>query len=317
MKRKRSPSHLGLLFFLAVVVPCLVLGLIAIRSINREKAFGEMRVQRTIDAELVTTVSLLNADLDRIRQELGAGLTGEEFSSPQDALPRWRARSGLAGVPFLLSPDLKIIWPVLNGALSAEERAFLNWNREFVTGRAPIPVYQNIALLYKDEIAKPREAAPAPPAAELDRAEPSAAAGAKPVLNETKNTARGGPGPAESAHRVREKPRCPRSRSMTRPGKGDKKQRRATSLPARPFARQTSPPGPSPFISPSPSASARSRPARPSGLIPRFIEDKLTLLFWKKPCLRPHRRLRRSRRRRPSRLSGRPARRVFIRPPAS
>ena len=57
MKRKRSMPHLRLLFVLAVAVPCLVLGIIAIRSINRERAFVEMRLQRTIDAELVSMVS--------------------------------------------------------------------------------------------------------------------------------------------------------------------------------------------------------------------------------------------------------------------
>jgi hypothetical protein len=157
MRRKRSASHLRLLFVLAVVIPCLVLGVIAIRSINREEAFIKMRLQGTIDAELVHMVSLLNADLERIREELVSSLTGNEFSSPQTALAGWKARSGLVGVPFLLSPDLKIVWPSLSGMLSENERGFLNWNREFITGRAPIPVYQNIALVYKDEITKTQE----------------------------------------------------------------------------------------------------------------------------------------------------------------
>src|SRR4030042_2179326 len=57
MNRKRSACHLRLLFVLAVVIPCLILGVIAIRSINREKAFIELRLQRTLDAELVHMVS--------------------------------------------------------------------------------------------------------------------------------------------------------------------------------------------------------------------------------------------------------------------
>ncbi|OGD17876.1 MAG: hypothetical protein A2W03_17750 [Candidatus Aminicenantes bacterium RBG_16_63_16] len=284
MKRKRSPSHLGLLFVLAVVVPCLALGVIAIRSINREKAFGEMRLQRTIDAELLTMVSLLNADLDRVRQELGAVLTGEEFSAPQDALPRWRARSGLVGVPFLLSPDLKIIWPVLSGALSEEERAFLNWNREFITGRASIPVYQNIALLYKDEIAKSREAAPAPPVAELDRAEPSAAAGAKPVINETKSALEEVQAQQKALTEFEKSPEVRKSVYDQARERGQKAAARNVT-PAGLSPGQQASPEQSIFIS-EPQRFNEITSGRESGLIPRFRQDELTLLFWKKDAAR-------------------------------
>jgi hypothetical protein len=157
MSKSKSASHLRLLFVLAVVIPCLVLGVIAIRSINREKAFMELRLQRTLDVELVHMVSLVNADLDRIREELVASLAGDEPASPRSALPAWKARTPLVGVPFLLSADLQIIWPTLAGAPSEEERAFLSGNGEFVTGRTAIPVYQNIALVYKDEITKSRD----------------------------------------------------------------------------------------------------------------------------------------------------------------
>jgi hypothetical protein len=104
MSKRRSASHLRLLFVLAVVIPCLILGVIAIRSINREKAFIELRLQRTLDAELVHMVSLVNSDLDRIREELASSLTGDESASPRDALAAWKTRSPLVGVPFLLSP---------------------------------------------------------------------------------------------------------------------------------------------------------------------------------------------------------------------
>jgi signal transduction histidine kinase len=153
MKGNRRSPHLRLLFILAVIIPCLILGFIAIRSINREKAFITLNLQRTLDVELVQTIALLNTELDRIRDELAASAPTQVSSSPQSVFVGWKSRSELIQVPFLLSPDLEIVWPTFDASLSDKDRSFLNWNREFITDRVAIPVFQNIALVYKDEIA--------------------------------------------------------------------------------------------------------------------------------------------------------------------
>jgi signal transduction histidine kinase len=280
MKRKRSPTHLRLLFVLVVVVPCLILGVIAVRSINREQAFIESRLQRTIDAELVYMVSLLNADLDRIREELAAPLTGEEFSSPQSALARWKARSGLVGVPFLLSSDLKITWPDLSGTLSEDERAFLNWNREFITGRAPIPVYQNIALLYKDEITKSREVASAPAPAGLEKAESAAALEAKPNLMRPKSQIEEVEAQQKALSDFEKSSDVRKSVFDQARERGQKTTPRTVTPAALSPGKKTSPEQ-SIFIS-EPQHFNEITTGRESGLIPRFMQDKLTLLFWKK-----------------------------------
>lgn len=280
MKRKRSASHLGLLFVLAVVVPGLVLGIIAIRSINREQAFMEARLQRTMDTELVTLVSLLNADLDRLRGELAASLAGDEFSSPQTALPRWKSRSALVGVPFLLAPDLKIIWPDLSRALSEDERAFLNWNREFITGRAPIPVYQNVALLYKDEIAKSQAVPSMRVAAELDRAEPSPALGAKPEVIAPKSQVEEVQAQQRALSEFEKSPDVRKSVFDQARERGQKTAPR-TVAPDALSPGKKAPPEESIFIS-EPRRFNEITTGRESGLIPRFMQDKLTLLFWKR-----------------------------------
>jgi signal transduction histidine kinase len=295
IKRKRSTPHLRLLFILAVIIPCLVLGVIAIRSVNREEAFIEIRLQRTIDAELVHMVSLMNAGLDRIREEIASSLTGDEFSSPQSALAAWRMRSSLVGVPFLLSPDLKIIWPSPSEILSDDERAFLNWNREFITGRAPIPVYQNIALLYKDEITKSREGldkkdleateeaktAEESPTLGLDRARPSAPLEAKSVISEPKS-------PVEEVQAqqkaLSEFERSPGLRKVVYDQAREKGQQaapRTVSPSAALSPEKQAPPQESIFIS-EPQRFTEITQGRENGLIPRFIQDKLTVLFWKK-----------------------------------
>jgi signal transduction histidine kinase len=294
-KRKRSTPHLRLLFVLAVIIPCLVLGVIAIRSVNREEAFIEMRLQRTIDAELVHMVSLLDADLDRIREELASSLTGNEFSSPQSALPGWKARSGLVGVPFLLSPDLKIVWPSPSETLSEDERAFLNWNREFITGRAPIPVYQNIALLYKDEITKSREdldkkVQEAPAAAKvaeespmlgLDRAKPSAPLEEKSGIREPKSQIEEVQVQQKAISDFEKSPDLRRSVYDQARERGQQAAPRTVSPAAALSPEKQAPPQESIFIS-EPQHFNEITQGRENGLIPRFIQDKLTILFWKR-----------------------------------
>ena len=295
MNRKRSASHLRLLFVLAVVIPCLILGVIAIRSINREKAFIELRLERTLDAELVHMVSLVNADLDRIKEELASSLNGDESASPRDALAAWKTRSPLVGVPFLLSPDLQIVWPSFSGTPSEEERAFLNGNGEFITGRASIPVYQNIALVYKDEITRSRE--------DLGKNAPEAGAASKPALESPRlGLERAGPpvaeeaksGLKESKSRVEEVEAqqkalsdfemSPELRKVVYDQAREKGQQAAprTVSPGDALSpKKEAPPQASIFISESRRFTEITE-GRGDGLIPRFIQDKLTLLFWKR-----------------------------------
>jgi hypothetical protein len=291
MRRKRSASHLRLLFVLAVVIPCLVLGVIAIRSINREKAFIELRLQRTLDAELVHMISLVNADLDRIREELASSLTGQESVSPRSSLPAWKARSPLVGVPFLLSPDLQIVWPSFSAALSEEEQAFLSGNGEFVTGRAAVPIYQNIALVYKDEITRSRELVDRKPqeASESLLAEASPLLGGEksepPAAREEKSAA------AETRSRVKEVEAQQKAISDFEMSpdlrkvvydqareKGQQAAPRTVSPSAALSPKKQSPPQESIFIS-EPRRFTEITQGRESGLIPRFVQDKLTLLF--------------------------------------
>lgn len=291
MNRKSSPSRLGLLFVLAVVVPGVVLGVIAIRSVNRERAFMEMRLQRTIDAELVTMVSRLNAGLEGVREELAASLAGDEFSSPRSALSRWQSRSRLVGVPFLLSSDLRILWPDPAGAVSGEERAFLDWNREFITGQAPIPTYQNIAVVYKDEIVKSKEltsaertTGPAPAQKGLDKKETLGAAEAKAVGTETMSELDEIRAQQKALSDFEKSPDVRKSVYSQARERGQQAAPR-TVTPAAPSPGKKTAPEPSIFIS-EPRHFNEITAGRESGLVPRFIRDKLTLLFWKKDAAR-------------------------------
>jgi len=269
MKGNRRPPHLRLLFILAVIIPCLILGFIAIRSINREQAFIELNLQRTLDVELVQTISLLNTELDRIRDELAASAPTQASTSPQSAFVGWKSRSELIQTPFLLSPDLEIVWPSFDASLSDKERSFLNWNREFITDRAAIPVFQNIALLYKDEIAI--QPLPDTQTAKVGAKEPRSRI--EEAQTEQKALSEFEKSPAVR-QRVYDQARATGKETTSRtvtPSAGLSQEAQV--------ARQEQ--IESIFIS-EPQHFGQITAGRELGLIPRFIEEKLTLLFWKR-----------------------------------
>ena len=132
MKGLRFTSHLRLFFLIAVVIPCVVLTVIAIRSINREKAYIEKRFQETLTAEIFYTVSLLNQELDKVREELNSTSPSSTSTDPKRSLSEWKTLSQLVNVPFLLSPDYEILWPRLS--LTARRRGSSGSSCKIPTG---------------------------------------------------------------------------------------------------------------------------------------------------------------------------------------
>jgi hypothetical protein len=197
-------------------VPCAVLAVLSFRSLGREEAFLEKRLAQGLDAELTYAVAVVRENLGRLEEGLAASAPAEPGRDPQAPLTAWRKAVPLVGVPFLLAPDFRILWPVPSSSLSEADIAFLNWNREFISDAAAIPYYQNAALLYKDQLsgqsgaakpetdkaggqasaadekkAEPLKAA-APPAAPisrpglLKRSEPAAAKGGEVAASKSK-----------------------------------------------------------------------------------------------------------------------------------
>jgi len=273
MKSAESNSRLRLLFVAAVVLPAALLAFLAARSINREEAFIEKRLERTLDAELVHVVGLMNAELDRVREELERSAPGDAAGDPSAVFAAWKKASPLIRTPFLLAPDFEILWPRPRASASEDELAFLKANREFVTDKTEIPVYQNIVEVYGQEIVglaasqKPRPAAAAAPS--VSRAKESDAtsdyAQTQMALKEFESS--------ESIRRqvyqqARERGREPLSR-MVVPDSSPESERQA------PTRRESI------FIS-EPMTFGRIISGRESGLIARFLGEELHLFFWKK-----------------------------------
>ena len=151
----RLSRHLGWLFVLAVLIPSTVLAVLSVRSIRREKAYIEKSLETTLLAEIGHVVSLVETELDAVWEELGETTPVETKSDPKAVLVPWEAENELVETAFMLTDDFEILWPNSSGDLTNEQLAFLAANGSFLTGRISVPVYQNIAAGYEDEIVSP------------------------------------------------------------------------------------------------------------------------------------------------------------------
>ncbi len=298
-------KHLRLLFFAAVLLPCAVLSVLAVRSIDREEAFLEKRLQGALDVELTHAVSLMQDEIRHIGEELTTTAPADAGSDPRAALAAWKKRSPLVGVPFLLSADLRILWPTRASFLAQSDLTFLNWNREFVTDLKPTPIFQNVALLYRDQINEPAatpskgggaaEAAGKEKKAALDISARGAAPifTARPVTPTPNAENITGEATKSKVEEIRqdqqalaefEQNDAVRKRVYDEAAKKGQKAESRTVSPGAGFQLKAAAGANRPesiYIS-EPKRFSEVTAGKDGGLIPRFIEDKLTLLFWKR-----------------------------------
>ncbi|MDP2653325.1 MAG: HAMP domain-containing sensor histidine kinase [Candidatus Omnitrophota bacterium] len=153
MKSSKFKIHLGIWFILAVVVPSFLLGILAIRTVAREEAFLEKRLQDTLSAETSHTASAVTGLLAAAKEELNRTLTFRPQQTDQAfQVSLWKKSSDLVDIPFLLSPNRELLWPSEVAQVSASEKFFIRWSLDFFKDLEATPVYQNIALAYKDKI---------------------------------------------------------------------------------------------------------------------------------------------------------------------
>jgi signal transduction histidine kinase len=303
MNAPRLSNHLRLLFILAVLAPCAVLAFLSVRSIDREEAFLEKRLQGALDAEVSHAVSLIREDLGRIQDELTAGAPRDVGDDPRAALAAWKKAAPLVGVPFLLAADFRILWPTRDAYFAQDDLAFLNWNRDFVTDAKPTPIYQNVALLYKDQIAAPEQMENATGGGAIQNKKeagaPSAAKSAAPINLRVAAPAAapetGGGGKAGKSEnqdiRLEQQALADFAQSdVVRKRVYDEAARQGQKAESRTVSPQAGLPQKSDasesraesiYIS-EPRKFSQITAGKASGLIPRFIDDKLSLLFWKR-----------------------------------
>lgn len=145
---------LVIIFIIAIIIPCVVLGYLAIRAVTHEEAYIEKQLSNTSLSEINYVQALIQTELLDIEEELNNLIVLPNNIDNQKIFNEWKQKSPLVNVPFHLSRNLEILWPDINSKLSEDELSFLNWNKDFLKGNTPTPIYMNIALAYKDQIIK-------------------------------------------------------------------------------------------------------------------------------------------------------------------
>ncbi len=152
MKQRTLAPYLGWFFIIVVLLPGIVLSAIAFRSISLEGVYIEQGIKRTLLAETSYVSSLIDNRLLQIKQQLDESIDPPALDNLEESFSRWKQSMPLVEVPFLVSAERQILWPRYDEPLSEAEESFLEWNKRFLKDEARIPVFENVALAYKEDI---------------------------------------------------------------------------------------------------------------------------------------------------------------------
>ncbi|HAV42800.1 TPA: hypothetical protein DCX15_02125 [bacterium] len=273
MPKFRLKPKLGMLFIVAVVIPSVILSLMAIRAVSREEAYIEKRLEETLLAEIDHAVSLVNTELREIQGELVNTASIPEDGDYARSFLAWKEASSLVGIPYLLSPTHKILWPKFDQGLTNEELCFLGWARDFFHDRTSIPIPLNIALAYKDEIMKES------PRPQLQEREES---GQRDTDKTGSYSYKDQYRAQQALSRFRQDEPVRREVYEQAEKKGQRLLSRIVEIPAKGFTKQKESQGQKSMFVLEPLRFSQIIAEAESGIIPNLIEERLRLIFWKK-----------------------------------
>jgi signal transduction histidine kinase len=156
MKGKFSLKKIVALYFVFVFVPICVLSFFAFRSALREESFLEKQFQDSVLTEIGQTSALVEKDLKDTAEELELLLSRIFADGQIDALEKAELVSNrLIDVSFAVDSRFKVLYPA--GQNSLREDTFLGANSEFIRNQQKIPFFQNVAKLYAADILEDKE----------------------------------------------------------------------------------------------------------------------------------------------------------------
>jgi signal transduction histidine kinase/cell division septation protein DedD len=292
-KGKVQSIRLIIILAVTVILPGIILSVLALRAIEREEAFIEKNFNRTLSLEVINTATLLGAQLKAVQDELANIITVPKPVDAAAELKRMRGLSPLVGLPFLVSSKRAVIYPPNLEPLSAEDALLVNQNKELFEDNVSIPVYKNIVKEYKDTILNEEQDKNAP---ESNAPVTQAAGAQNQPADQSANQSAAGQNTnqqrQESAKALEEE--IETQEAITRFDKSEplrqKIYQRAREEGQQIMVRNIILPEDnrdslnaqwSYFILESHTWSQIMNRAG-GGIIPRFIEDKLYLLYWKK-----------------------------------
>ena len=268
-------GSLGLLFTGAVIVPSILLAFFAVRAVSHERAFIERQLETALETEAEAAVGALASELERVREELSAWLRLQPEPLAAPALRRWRAESPLAETAFLLSPAFDLLLPAAGAGMDAAERAFLEAHGAFLSDRAAVPVYSNVAEALAAEplpgkLSRAADRAAGKAAVPASLPEQRREARQKQALNlEVQSALEQDPGLRDSTAREAEQ-------------KGMRVEERTVQPRSSVGAGGAAEPRPSSVFVSAPLRLSGIVAGEEEGLIPRFVDERLRLLFWKR-----------------------------------
>ena len=290
--------YLGIIFVAAVIVPSILLAVLSIRAAGREEAYVEKQLATPLLAEATHAAALAADEVATVAEELRRSIVIPSKGDYARILSDWKRGTALVGVPFLLSPRYRILWPKPAGNTDEAGLQFLQENADFLSDRAATPVFQNIAVAYRDEILAEAESAPAAGSAE--------ASAAAPAVSEKAGAARSAPAASDALASQRALDAYAQSETIQAlvreeaKEKGDALNTRvvqptaaAGGAPAAPAAKTETVADAKAFSAPEPpQQQAQSQYVITSrllsqiaaggdhGIIPRFVGESLAFLFW-------------------------------------
>jgi signal transduction histidine kinase len=276
--------YLGIFFIIAVLIPSIILSFLALSSIKREEAYIEKQLRGSLLAEVIHVASLVNAEVKRIQDELDRGIGIVQGEDYEEYLSKWKQSSSMVGTPFLLSPDYEIILPNANKALNDEEFSFLELNRSFIADKSTTPVYENIAVAYKDEIINEQRAMPSWHTVESQEGISDSSSVSSGSQYSPPGSYSLGEGYRNQQAKIQFEQSEPVRKKVyeTAKEKGREVLQRTVKLPEKTFKKsEESDTEESVFVSEALKFSQIIAKGD-YGIIPRFADDKLNLLFWKK-----------------------------------
>ncbi|MCA9729242.1 MAG: HAMP domain-containing histidine kinase [Candidatus Eisenbacteria bacterium] len=276
-RRIRRARITAILLVLLVVVPGLVLGWMAIQATGREEAVIEKQLRTALLAEVTPAADRVAALLTELAAELSSAAPDSVAAvtpAPDAAIPAlavWADSTRLIGIPFLFQRSTaRFLWPAEQASVLPEsEASFLDLNLDFFQDRKSVEVYQNVAIEYADQMEKKGKSAET--VSEVD----SKAARRQQALSDFENDAQFREKLYDEAERSGKN--VPERAEKTLGRREDE----AVAVPSPSRDRRTAVRPPSPFVTESLRFSQIVRGAD-QGWIPRLIDDRLELLFWKK-----------------------------------
>src|SRR3954463_14933407 len=250
------------IFFLAVLLPSIGLGWLALRSANEQQIILERRTaelyQKETDADATADRSLIEEErrgfIERVRQLLA---TASPAEVAQDFAAKFSRVSLRPAIGFALSAEGNLISPSAEEARGDSEREkFLRNNTAFLSGTTPATVYSVPA----DELNRPEQQR----RKATTQSEDKAAAQKSMALN--KQAAANAP--AAPAPAVKEKDESSQSAQL------------------RNVAPQRVQKEDAPAVSQLVPVTADFRALtsdHPEGVVTRFMQDRLEILFWLRP----------------------------------